>query len=276
MTDLPDHAQTFGFHPRRYGAINGFGLWTLVVREVRRFMKVSVQTVFAPVVSTLLFMAVFAIALGQDRASPLAGVSFVDFLAPGLTMMAILNNAFANTSSSLIVAKIQGNTVDFLMPPLSAAELNIGFLVGGLVRGLAVGVVSVVVIGVLGFADVGVANPALVVYHAVMSSLILGAVGLLGGIWSEKFDHLAAVQNFVITPLVFLSGTFYAVALLPEPFHALSLMNPLFYMIDGFRAGFVGVAEGNLAVGAVYVGVLAAVLCTASHMVLASGYKLRN
>lgn len=265
-----------GYMLRHYGMVNGYGLWTLVKREVRRFMKVSVQTVFAPVVSTLLFMAVFAIALGSARESPLAGVSFVDFLAPGLTMMAILNNAFANTSSSMIVAKLQGTTVDFLMPPLSAFELNVGFLIGGVVRGLAVGVVSILVIWLTGLSSPSVSNVGLVLFHTVAASLVLGALGLIGGIWAEKFDHLAAVQNFVITPLAFLSGTFYAVSALPEPFHAMSLFNPLFYMIDGFRAGFVGVSEASVGTGLAYIGALTLLSVFASHLVLASGYKLRQ
>lgn len=265
-----------GYVLRRYGAINSYGLWTLVKREVRRFMKVSVQTVFAPVVSTLLFMAVFAIALGEVRQSPLAGVSFVDFLAPGLTMMAILNNAFANTSSSMIVAKLQGSTVDFLMPPLSALELNIGFLIGGVVRGVAVGIVSIAIIWLFGLSSIAVSNVFLVLFHTIAASIILGAIGLIGGIWAEKFDHLAAVQNFIITPLAFLSGTFYAVAALPEPFHALSLFNPLFYMIDGFRAGFVGTSEAPVLTGLVYIGVLTVISAFASFLVLKSGYKLRQ
>ena len=263
------------FTVRRYGWVNRIGLLTLVVREARRFLKVAVQTVFAPTVSTLLLLAVFAIALGADREAPFADVTFVAFLAPGLVMMSILNNAFANTSSSLIVTKIQGNSVDFLMPPLSSFELNIGFLSGAVSRGLLVGLVSVLVIWASGLAPVSVTNIGLVMYFALAASIMLGAAGLIGGIWAEKFDHLAAVTNFVITPLSFLSGTFYAIERLPEPLYAVSLANPLFYLIDGFRAGFIGEAEGNVIFGMAYVGLWCVALVGLTQMILRSGYKLR-
>lgn len=281
MTELSDtlgvNAATAkdGFAIRRFGLFNWIGLWTLVVREARRFLKVAVQTVFAPIVSTLLLLTVFAIALGAGREAPFGGVSFVAFLAPGLVMMSILNNAFANTSSSLIVTKIQGNSVDFLMPPLSSLELNLGFLSGAVSRGLLVGLVSMAAIWLAGFTEARVANVGLVLYFAVAASVMLGAAGLIGGVWADKFDHLAAVTNFIITPLSFLSGTFYAIERLPEPFHALSLANPLFYLIDGFRAGFIGEAEGDVVFGMAYTGLWCLVLVGVAQAVLRSGYKLR-
>lgn len=258
--------------PRRYGAVNVVGLRTLTQREIMRFLKVSAQTVVAPLVSTVLFMVVFAIAM-QGVTSPFAGVRFPDFLAPGLIMMAIVNNAFANSSSSLIIAKVQGNSVDFLMPPLSSAELATAFIVGAAVRGLMVGLVGA--IAVAPFAHVLPAHLWAVVFYATAASVMFGALGLLGGIWADKFDNIAAVTNFVVTPLTFLSGTFYSVDRLPQPFADIAHWNPVFFLIDGFRYGFVGQHDGPLGIGAAVVAALAAVLVYASYYVLEKGYKLR-
>jgi ABC-2 type transport system permease protein len=254
------------------GAVNWIGVWTLYVREVRRFMKVWVQTVAAPLVTTLLFLAVFALALGR-AVETVGGVPFLEFLAPGLAMMALAQNAFANTSSSLIIAKVQGNIVDILMPPLTAGELTFGFAMGGVTRGVAVGAATGLAIAL--FVPMRVHDLGFVVFHAAAASLMLSLLGILGGIWAEKFDHMAAVTNFVITPLSFLSGTFYSIERLPEAFRALALINPFFYMIDGFRYGFIGHADASLAAGAaVMVGVDLA-LWIACHLMFASGYKLK-
>lgn len=263
--------------PRAYGAVNWIGLRTLCAREVGRFMKVSMQTVFAPVVSTILYMVVFKLAFGQRDAlgGDFANVAFADFLAPGLIMMAILNNAFQNTSSSIIVAKIQGNHVDFLMPPLSPLELTVGFLVGATVRGILVAAVSAVVIALTGLADLNVHNFGAIVWFALMASVILGAVGAVGGVWAEKFDHLAAVTNFVILPMTFLSGTFFDINALPEPFRTLSHLNPFFFLIDGFRYGFIGAANSHLITGMAVTGTLALVLSVWVWWLFRTGYKLK-
>src|SRR5690606_16015060 len=232
--------------PRRYDGVNWVGVRTLYLREVRRFWKVGLQTVAAPVVTTLLYMMVFVVAL-QGARPPLHGVAFAEFVAPGLIMMAMLNNAFANASSSLIQAKIMGTATDFLTPPLTPLELTIGFSLGAATRGLAVGVVTAIC--VLPFARLGVSNLLAIVWFALAASLMMGMLGVFAGLWSEKFDHLAAVQNFVVMPMTFLSGAFYLVERLPEPFATISHFNPFFYLIDGFRYGFIGQAESNLAVG---------------------------
>ncbi|MBI3709876.1 MAG: ABC transporter permease [Proteobacteria bacterium] len=258
--------------PRRYGRVNWLGLWTLYTREVRRFFKVGTQTVAAPVVTTLLLLAVFALALGS-AVSRAGGVPFAEFLAPGLVIMAMVQNAFANTSSSLVIAKVQGNIVDSLMPPLSPTELTIGFALGGVTRGAIVGVA--VALCLWPFVPLHMTHPAYVVFHGLAASLLLSLLGLAGGIWSEKFDHLAGVTNFVITPLAFLSGTFYTIDRLPEPWHLIALVNPFFYMIDGFRYGWIGHADGNLAVG---IGLMLAVnagLYGLCHWMFKRGYKLR-
>lgn len=263
--------------PRRYGAMNTIGLWTLYKREVGRFMKVAMQTVFAPVVSTLLFMTVFKLAFGNrgTLTGDFAGIPFENFLAPGLVMMAILNNAFQNTSSSLTIAKVGGTTVDFLMPPLSPLELTLGFIAGAATRGVIVAVLSAVAIQLSGLADLSIRHLWAILWFGATASVILGAIGAMGGIWAEKFDHLAAISNFVIMPMTFLSGTFYDIKVLVEPFETISHWNPFFFMIDGFRYGFIGVANSNLMVGAIAVGVLSVVLSAGVWAMFRSGYKLK-
>lgn len=271
LAALPDMPSAPGDLPTM-GAVNWIGLKTLYLREVRRFIKVYTQTLVAPLVTTMLFLAVFALALGGDH-RVVAGMPFMTFLAPGLIMMAIAQNAFANTSSSLMIGKIQGNIVDSLMAPLNEHELTFGFAIGGMTRGVAV---AVVVWIAMAFAvDLGLHNLFFVVYHAVMGALMLSLLGVAGGIWSDKFDHIAAVTNFVITPLSFLSGTFYSIQNLPQAAQIAAHFNPFFYMIDGFRYGFIGHADGNLWVG---VAVMAAIngalwwLCT---WMFRTGYKLK-
>lgn len=259
--------------PRSYGRVNWLGAWTLLMKEVRRFLKVYFQTIIAPVVTTLLFLSVFALALGPVAAQ-VKGVPFVQFLAPGLIMMAIVQNAFANTSSSIIIAKVQGNIVDMLMPPLTGAEQTAAVALGGVARGLAVGIAVGLAMAL--FVPMPVHNPALIVYHAVMGSLMLSLLGMMGGIWADKFDHMAAVTNFIVTPLSFLSGTFYSIDRLPPAFHTVALANPFFYMIDGFRAGFIGVSDGSVALGVMAMAMADLVLLLITWRMLDSGYKLRS
>lgn len=265
------------FGERRFGAFNQLGLATLLRKEIRRFLKVPAQTVVAPVVSTLLFLLVFIQALGGQRA-PIAGVAYVEFLAPGLIMMAILTNAFANSSSSIIIGKVQGSIVDVLMPPLSALELTIGFVVGAAVRGLLVAVVTAATSAVfmfLGGTPMRFEHWWAILYFSIVASAIFGMLGVIGGVWADKFDQLAVVTNFIITPLTFLSGTFYAISSLPEPFATLSRFNPVFYLLDGFRYGFTGVSESPIAVAALASGLVALLLGFGSYALLKSGYKLK-
>jgi len=259
--------------PRRYGAVNWIGLATLIGREVRRFLKVWTQTLVAPAATTLLLLAVFALALG-GAVREIAGVRFAEFLAPGLIMMAMVQNAFANTSSSMIIAKVQGSIVDTLMPPLSPAELAVGLATGGVVRGVVVGAATALCL--LPFVRLHVHAPVYVAFHAVAATLMLSLLGILAGIWAQKFDHVAAFTNFVVTPLAFLSGTFYTVDRLPEPWHAIALANPFFYMIDGFRYGFLGHHDGDLAVGFATVAGVDAALLLLCHRLIAAGYRLRG
>lgn len=273
MTALSPIAAAIPPQPRRFeGGVNWTGFWTLYGKEVRRFWKVGMQTVAAPVVTTLLYMMVFVVAMGGRRA--VEGVSFAQFVGPGLIMMAILNNSFANASSSLIQAKLMGTAPDFLTPPLSPAEIGAAFTLGAMTRGALVGVVTAA--SVWPFAHFGVANPAALVFFGLVASALLALTGLLTGLWSEKFDHLAAVTNFVVMPMTFLSGTFYSVRVLPEPFRTASHFNPFFYLIDGFRAGFIGHADGSLWVGAAYTGGLTLALGALTYALLKSGWRLKS
>jgi len=251
---------------------NRTGLWTLYTREVRRFMKVKTQTVLAPMVTTLLFLAVFSLALGGN-ARMVGDIPFMEFLAPGLIMMAIAQNAFANTSSSIVVAKVQGNIVDTLMPPFSAHELTLGIALGGATRGVAVG--FAVALGMSIFVPVSISHPGLILYHAVMASLMLSLIGIMGGIWAEKFDHIAAVTNFIVTPLSFLSGTFYSIHRLPEAAQIIAQFNPFFYMIDGFRYGFIGHSDASPLTGVIVMAAIDIVLWALCTRMFHTGYKLK-
>jgi len=275
MTDLSSTRPSGLPQPRVYQGVNWEGVKTLYLKEVRRFWKVGAQTVAAPVVTTLLYMLVFVVAL-KDARPPLHGTPFAEFVAPGLIMMAVLNNAFANASSSLIQAKIMGTSTDFLTPPLSPLELTLGFSLGAATRGVVVGLVTAMC--VLPFARLGIANLAAIAWFGLAASLIMGMLGVFAGLWAEKFDQLAAVQNFVIMPMTFLSGAFYLVENLPEPFATISHYNPIFYLIDGFRAGFLGLdhAESTLWIGVAISAMLLMVLAVACLNVFKSGWRLKS
>jgi ABC-2 type transport system permease protein len=258
--------------PRHYRTINWVGLATLCMKEVRRFTTVATQTILAPMVTTLLFLAVFVLALGHavDR---VAGEPYIAFLAPGLVMMAIAQNAFANTSSSILISKLQGNIVDLLMPPLTPLERTIGMAAGGLTRGVVVGIATWV--AMVPFVPVSIAHPGYILFHAVAASLFMSLVGVLAGVWAEKFDHMAAITNFVVTPAAFLSGTFYSAERLPEFWQRVAHVNLLFYMIDGFRYGFIGHADGSLTAGILVLLGSNAVLLWLTHRLFATGYHLK-
>ena len=225
---------------RRFGRVNWLGLATLAKREVMRFMAVWQQTLFAPLMTAALFVLVFALAMGKGRGD-LMGLPYLVFLGPGILMMTVIQNAFANTSSSITSAKVQGNIVDTLMPPLSATELLVGYLLGSVVRG---GLVALVIgTGMMLVTGRGIAHPIWALTFILLAALMLGGLGILAGILAQKFDQMAAISNFIITPLSFLSGTFYSVQALPAPFDTLSHWNPIFYLIDGARYGVTGVSD---------------------------------
>jgi ABC-2 type transport system permease protein len=264
--------QTRALDPRPLGPINWIGLWTLYQKEVWRFLKVGTQTVAAPVVTTLLFLAVFVLAMGRGG-TMVGDVPFMEFLAPGLVMMAITQNAFANTSSTLMIGKVQGNIVDVLMPPLGPGELLLAWAGGGVTRGLFVGTAAAIAMWLV--VPFALPHPGFALFFAVAGSLMLALLGVLGGLWAEKFDHLSAMTNFVITPLAFLSGTFYSVERLPEAWRFIAHLNPFFYMIDGFRYGFIGHADGDLATGIAVLSLINLVLWFLVDGLVRRGYRLK-
>ena len=255
-------------------SVNWQGLKTLYLKEVRRFFKVQLQTIWAPAITTLLFLVIFSIALGGQKGDVL-GVRYADFLGPGLIVMGMIQNAFANSSSSLLVAKVQGSIIDVLMPPLSAGELLVAFVGGALTRAWLVGIAVWLVMAIAPGVDVPIDNILLVLYFGTMGSIMLSLLGVLTGIWADKFDHAAAVTNFVIQPLTLLSGTFYAIDKINPVMATISHANPFFYVIDGFRSGFIGVSDGLLVQGAVVLLVVDVVLWLVCYRVLRTGWRLK-
>ena len=259
---------------RSIGAVNWIGLWTLYARESRRFMKVWTQTLAAPAVTTILFMVIFSLALGGNGRM-VADMPYAQFLAPGLIVMAMLQNAFANTSSSILISKVQGNIVDTLMPPLSALELTIGFVAGGVTRGIVVGMSVGTAFALMPGVPMQIQHIWPILYFALAASMMLSLIGVLAGVWAEKFDHSAAITNFVIAPLSLLSGTFYSVERLSDGWQVFSALNPFFYMIDGFRYGFIDRADSTLSTGVTYTLVLNLILIFAVYQVFKKGYRLK-
>lgn len=254
--------------------LNGEGLKTLYLKEVRRFFKVQLQTIWAPAITTLLFLVIFAVALGRgDRL--ILGVPYSDFLGPGLIVMGMIQNSFANSSSSILVAKVQGSIIDVLMPPLSAGELMLAWVGGALTRAWLVGGAVWLAMALAPGVDVPIRNPLLILYYGTMGAVLLALLGVLTGIWAEKFDHAAAVTNFIIQPLTLLSGTFYVVDRLGPVVAAVAHANPFFHIIDGFRAGFIGVSDGPLLTGGVVLLLVNAALWWLCYRVVKSGWKLR-
>ncbi|MBX9898583.1 MAG: ABC transporter permease [Qipengyuania sp.] len=263
--------------------INHVGLWSLYVKEVRRFFKVQTQTVWAPAVTTLLFLVIFTVALGGSAggAREVLGVPFASFLAPGLIVMGMMQNAFANSSFSFLSGKIQGTIIDLLMPPLSVGELMTGIVAAAVTRaalvGLAVGGAMLLYPGV----DLSMAHPWAVLWFGLMGAIMLALLGLVTSIWAEKFDHAAAVTNFVVAPLSLLSGTFYVIHNLAPAFQAVSRANPFFYVISGFRFGFLGRSDIGSDNGAVLASALGLALFNlalgaATYALLRSGWKLKS
>lgn len=258
--------------PRKIGKFNRIGFLTLIGKETGRFANVYMQTILTPMITTILFFTVFSLAFdGANRM--IGGIPYMTFLAPGLVMMSMVQNAFANTSSSIMISKVQGNIVDVLMPPLSTLEILLAYVIAGVIRGFVVGVSCMV--PVLFFIDVHVESlPALLAF-SFLGALMLSVMGVAAGLWSEKFDHLSALTNFIIVPLTFLSGTFYSVNALPEIWQHIAHANPFFFMIDGFRYSLTGHAESDLWHGFLMLIVLNAGLLIFTFAMLLTGYKVK-
>ena len=255
--------------------VNWVGLKTLYIKEVRRFFKVQMQTVWAPAITTMLYLAIFTVALGRGGRTVM-GVPFADFIAPGLIVMAMLQNAFANASFSLLVGKMQGNIVDYLLPPLSTGELIAGLVGAAVTRAFLVGFAVWLAMLLWPGVSVAIHEPLWLLWFGLMGALMLSFLGLMTSIWADKFDHAAAVTNFVVTPLSLLSGTFYSVEQLSRAFRAISHGNPFFYVISGFRHGFLGVTDSPLAVGAVGLLVLNIILWAICYALLKSGWRIKS
>ncbi len=275
------------FRPRGEPVIHGInriGLWSLYIKEVRRFLKVQTQTVWAPAVTTLLFLVIFTVAFsgsGGRGGRIVLGVPFATFVAPGLIVMAMMQNAFANSSFSFLSGKIQGTIIDLLMPPLSYGELMTGIVAAAVTRAVLVGSAVALAMALYPGVSLAVAHPWAVAWFGLMGATMLALLGLLTSIWAEKFDHAAAVTNFVVAPLSLLSGTFYVIHNLAPAFQAISRANPFFYVISGFRFGFLGqsdIGSTNQAVvwSAVGLGVFNALLGAVTYAVLRSGWKLKS
>lgn len=260
-------------NPRRLGRMNFIGLLTLIRKETNRFTSVYIQTILAPMITTLLFYTIFAVTFGgEDRM--VGDIPYMTFLIPGLVMMSMLQNAFANTSSSLMISKMQGNIVDILMPPLSPFEILLGYVAAGVVRGMIVGVASLAV--VLMFQAEMPYSPSFMIFYSIAGTLLMSTLGVAAGLWSERFEQLAAITNFIVVPLSFLSGTFYSLHSLPPTWQAIAQMNPFFHMIDGFRYGMTGHYEGNLWVGMGMLVLYSFALLIFAYAMILTGYKTRN
>ena len=258
---------------RRFGLINWVGAWTLYKKEVLRFLIVWIQTIFSPLVTSLLFLLVLSLAIGADRGDVL-GVPFVSFLAPGLISMQVIQQSFSHSSSSFMIGKIQGNIVDILYAPLSPAEVTISVSLAAVSRSVIIALVTIIVFKLI--INLNITNYFLLGIFTLLSSFILGNIGIIAGLWAEKFDHMATVTNFVIVPLSFLSGTFYSIERLPEVLQLASKVNPFFYMIDGFRYCFIGKADGSIAIGLAYLTLLSFVSWFVTYLLYKKGYKIKS
>ena len=258
---------------RRFGLVNWIGLYSLYVKEVSRFLIVWAQTLLSPLVSSLLFLSVLTLALGNDRGDVL-GYSFISFLAPGLIVMSIVQQSFSHSVSSLMIGKIQGNIIDTLLAPLSAIEVTLAIILAAVTRGLVILVISVVVFSLI--VEIHIYNIFYIFIGAFLGSFILGALGFITGLWAEKFDHTATITNFIITPLSFLSGVFYSIERLPDFFQTISKINPFFYIIDICRFGFLGASDGSIGFGLTYLVILSIIVWLISYYLYKIGYKIKS
>ena len=258
---------------RRFGLVNWVGAYNLYVKEVNRFFIVWAQTLLSPLISSLLFLSVLSLAIGNERGEVL-GFPFISFLAPGLIAMSIIQQSFAHSSSSLMIGKIQGIIIDNLLAPLSATEVSLAIILAAVTRSIVITIISIIVFSLI--IEIHIYNIFYIFIFAFLGSFILGALGFIAGLWAEKFDHMATVTNFIITPLSFLSGVFYSIDRLPDFFQSISQINPFFYMIDGFRYGFLGVSDGSVNYGLIYLTIISVVMWLISYYLYKIGYKIKS
>ena len=266
-------AKKYQIGVRKFGLVNWIGFRTLYIKEVSRFLVVWAQTLLSPLISSLLFLSVLSLALGNERGEVL-GFSFISFLAPGLIAMSIIQQSFSHSVSSLMIAKIQGNITDTLFAPLSAVEVSLAIILAAVTRSIVILVISIIVFSLI--VEIHIYSIFYIFVGAFLGSFILGALGFITGLWAEKFDHTATITNFIVTPLSFLSGVFYSVDRLPAFFQSMSKINPFFFIIDITRFGFLGASDGFIVFGLIYLTIIAFLMWFLSYYLYKIGYKIKS
>ena len=266
-------AKKYQIGVRKFGLVNWIGFRTLYIKEVSRFLVVWAQTLLSPLVSSLLFLSVLSLALGNERGEVL-GFSFISFLAPGLIAMSVIQQSFSHSVSSLMIAKIQGNITDTLFAPLSAVEVSLAIILAAVTRSIVILIISIIVFSLI--VEIHIYSILYIFIGAFLGSFILGALGFITGLWAEKFDHTATITNFIVTPLSFLSGVFYSIDRLPDFFQSISKINPFFFIIDITRFGFLGVSDGFIVFGLIYLTILAFAMWFLSYYLYKIGYKIKS
>tara|TARA_Y100000588_G_C13984936_1_gene808910 strand:- start:122 stop:931 length:810 start_codon:yes stop_codon:yes gene_type:complete len=269
MVELKNKYQT-GI--RRFG-INWVGIYSLYLKETLRFLTVFGQTIIGPVVTAILFLLVISLAIGDERSNVL-GVPFIQFLAPGLIAMQVIQQSFSHSSSSLLMGKVMGNIVDLIGAPLSASEVSLTIILASVTRAIIISVISIIIFSLI--TEIEIKNYLIFILYLFLTSFIMGGVGFIAGLWAEKFDNMATVTNFIIVPLSFLSGTFYSINRLPEYLIKLSYYNPFFHMIDGFRYAFIENLDGSLNFGIIYLSILSFVIWFIAYLLYKKGYKIKQ
>ena len=263
----------YRIYEKKFGRVNWIGFWTLYKKEVLRFLIVVIQTVISPLVTSLLFLLVLSVAIGNDRGEVL-GFPFITFLAPGLIAMQVIQQAFSHSASSIMIGKIQGNIVDILYAPLTAGEITLATNLAACTRSVIIAAVSIIVFGFI--VDLAYHNFLYIIFFTFLGSFILSSIGIIVGLWAEKFDHMASATNFIIVPLSFLSGTFYSIDKLPNFIKNISEVNPFFYIIDGFRYGFLGTSDGSIQFGIFYLVILSFLTWFVAYILFKKGYKIKS
>ena len=263
----------YKINERRFGFVNWIGIISLYEKEVKRFLVVWIQTLFSPLITSLLFLLVLSLAIGNEKGEVL-GFPFITFLAPGLIAMQVIQQGFSHSSSSIMIGKIQGNIVDILYAPLTAGEITLATNLAACTRSLIIALVSIIVFSLI--VDLEYYNFFYIFIFTFLGAFILSSIGIIIGLWAEKFDHMASATNFIIVPLSFLSGTFYSIDRLPNVLKSVSEMNPFFYIIDGFRYGFLGTSDGSIIFGIFYLSILSCLSWFAAYILFKKGYKIKS
>ena len=263
----------YKIYEKKFGFVNWIGFWTLYKKEVLRFLIVVIQTIISPLVTSLLFLIVLSLAIGNDR-NEVLGFPFISFLAPGLIAMQVIQQAFSHSSSSIMIGKIQGNIVDILYAPMTAGEITLAINFAACTRSLMIALISIIVFTFI--VDLKFYNFFYIFIFTFLGAFILSSIGIIIGLWAQKFDHMASATNFIIVPLSFLSGTFYSIDRLPDELKYISQINPFFYIIDGFRYGFLGISDGSIKFGLFYLILLSFLTWFVEYILFKKGYKIKS